>query len=111
MCGCLDPEHDVDNLAAARPVSAERVLVPWANEDKLARLKGLGDAVNPMIGFAAFNQKNLKEVMVMRFRWVAFGKAFAREVERFVGVEISVDMKSYFAHAANIVKEMLHNGN
>ena len=94
------PKHHIDDLAACFTVCAKCMRIAGAQKGKLPRFQILRDAIDPMRGAPAFDQKHLKEIMVMRLLRKPFVQPLACEMKRLMPADIVGDMKCGLVHEA-----------
>lgn len=98
----LDPEHDVDDLAALRSMRLERVAIAGSHEHKLPGLQSLVNAVDPMRRLTAFDQEHLKKIVIMRLGGKSACQELSGEMKRLIIANIAPHVKRLMLHRTRL---------
>lgn len=99
-------KHHIDDLASRFAVGTKGMDVAGSDENELPCFEVLADPVDPMGGATVFNQKNLKEIVVMRCIGKPGSELFAGKMKALCRLDVVFDEEGRASHAAKLVNEM-----
>ncbi len=105
MCGSFRAEHYIDYLTTQPAIRTKCMRITGAHKGQLSGLKRLGHTIDPMGSLTAFDDKNLETIVIMGLGRIASCQLFSREMKRFLGGKIRVDVKASLLHEAIIAKQ------